>query len=91
MLDYCNRLEAAMARTRAVMAETSRLGLIGPATVTVIRGGRSLRVEGFSIVAEERVRALPDATRADLARRGVLGLYSAQQSSTVHFSGSGIL
>lgn len=89
ILDFCNRFEAAMHRTRAVMAEASQLGLVAPSAVTVTRGERSLRVEGFSVIAEERLRELPDATLAGLARRGVLGLFSAHQFSTMNFSAFG--
>jgi hypothetical protein len=89
ILDFCNRFEVAMQRTRAVMAEARDLGLIGASAVTVTRGERSLRVEGFSIVVEERLRELPDARLAGLARRGVLGLFTAHQLSTVNFSGFG--
>lgn len=90
ILDFCNRFEVAMQRTRAVMGEASDLGLIGPSAVTITRGERSLRVEGFSIIAEERVRALSDPTLAGLARRGVLGLFAAQQFSTLNFSDFGM-
>lgn len=89
ILDFCNRFEAAMERTRAVMREAKELGLIAPSAVTVTRGERSLRVEGFSIVVEERVRELADDTLAGLARRGVLGLFAAHQLSTMNFSGFG--
>ncbi|MEM7488610.1 MAG: SapC family protein [Pseudomonadota bacterium] len=89
ILDFCTRYETAMARTRAVMADATALDLVQPSRVEVNRDGRTGRIEGFALVAEERVRALPDDKLADLARRGVLSLFAAHQMSLSNFTGFG--
>lgn len=84
-LDFCTRYEEAMARTRALMAELSALELFDEVTAMLTRPSGRARVEGFSAVSEERLRALPDETLAGLARRGVTTLLAAH-----HFSMAGL-
>ena len=85
-LDFCQRYVAAMERTRIVMKEAEDLSIIGPSQVTISRGDKKQKVDGFAIISEEKLRALDDATLASLARRGVLSIYAALQMSLANFS-----
>ena len=91
ILDFCNRFEAAQQRTQQVMQEAIDLDLVQPSTVNVSRGGKTARIEGFSMIAEDRVRALPDDKLADLARRGLLSIFASHHLSMANFSDIGAL
>lgn len=86
IMEFCNRYEQSMERTRQTMAEAARLDLLEETVVNISRGGKTLKVDGFRVISEERLRALPDDTLADLARRGVLGLFTAHHLSMANFS-----
>ncbi|MEL7027118.1 MAG: SapC family protein [Pseudomonadota bacterium] len=88
-LDFCRRYAAAVERTKALMEEVNKLDLVGPSAVTISRGDAKRKVEGFSIVSEEKLRDLDDKTLAGLARRGVLNLFAAHQMSLANFSSFG--
>ncbi|MEO0702326.1 MAG: SapC family protein [Pseudomonadota bacterium] len=88
-LDFCKRYAAAAERTRQLMEEVRDLGLIGPSSVTITRGEVRRKVEGFSIISEEKLRALDDKTLADLARRGAVTIFAAHQLSLANFSAFG--
>ena len=85
-LDFCQRYVASTERTRAVMREAQELGLIGPSEVTISRGDRKQKVDGFALISEEKLRALDDATLGGLVRRGVTSLYAAHQMSLANFT-----
>jgi hypothetical protein len=68
------------------MREAQELGLIGPSEVTISRGDRKQKVDGFALVSEEKLRALDDATLGGLVRRGVTSLYAAHQMSLANFT-----
>ena len=89
VMDFCTRYETALARTRAAMEEAKRLELIDTASATVTAGEKTLKVEGFSMISEDKLRKLPDATLADLARRGVLSIYQCHHLSMTNFSALG--
>ncbi len=89
ILDFSQRYETALERTRALMQDLKSHDLITEASVSITQGEKKLSVKGFATVAEDRVRALDDATLADLARRGILTLVSAHQISLGNFSGFG--
>lgn len=89
VMDFCNRYEVALQRTRAAMEEAVKLELIDAASVTVKAKGKSLKVEGFSMISEDKLRKLPDATLAGLARRGVLNIYYGHHLSLTNFSAMG--
>ncbi|MEL6644210.1 MAG: SapC family protein [Pseudomonadota bacterium] len=89
VLDFCKRYATAAERTKRMMTEAQDLGLIGPSSVTITRGEARRKVEGFSVISEEKLRDLDDATLADLARRGVLTLFSAHHISLANFSAFG--
>jgi hypothetical protein len=89
VLDFSKRFEESMARTDALMKDLIAHELVAEASVKIKRGEEELTVQGFSTVAEEKVRAMDDAGLADLARRGILTLVSAHQLSLAHFTSFG--
>lgn len=88
-LDFCQRYTAAAERTQSVMNDALKHDLIGPSSVTIARGETKRKVEGFSIISEEKLRTLEDSDLASLARRGVLTLFAAHQMSLANFSSFG--
>lgn len=91
VLDFCTRYDSAAARTRMVMKEAKDLGLIQQSTVDIRRGDKKGRIEGFSMIAEDKLRALPDDKLASLAKRGVLTIFAAHHLSMANFSDFGEL
>lgn len=89
IMEFCNRYDASAARTRQAMEEAARLELFEESTVNITHGGKKLKVDGFRVISEEKLRALPDQTLADLARRGVLSLYTAHHLSMSNFASFG--
>lgn len=89
VMDFCNRYEMSLARTRSAIQEAVALGLVEPSTVTITAKGKSLKVEGFDIISEEKIRKLSDKDLAGLARRGVLNIYTAHHMSLTNFSSLG--
>jgi hypothetical protein len=85
-LEFCNRYETALARTRAAMSEFAEHELIGASTVTIAKGGKSLKIQGFQTLSEEKLRELPDDVLADFVRRGLSSILSAHFMSLSNFS-----
>lgn len=88
-LDFCQRYMEAAERTRSLMKRVAELDLVEASVVTITRGETKRKVEGFSVVSEEKVRALDDATLAKLARQGILTLFAAHQMSLANFTSFG--
>ena len=91
ILEFARRYETAILRTSDVMRVVVEHDLIQASTVNLSKGDKSARIEGFSVIAEEKVRALEDAKLADLARRGILALFTAHQMSLANFSTMGAI
>ena len=89
VMDFSNRYEEALQRTRATMQEAQRLDLIDPSSVTISRDGKTTKVEGFHIISEEKLRNLPDADLARLARNGMLSVFTAHHLSLTNFTSFG--
>ncbi|MFK7752891.1 MAG: SapC family protein [Sedimentitalea sp.] len=89
VMDFCTRYDQSVQRTQAVIKEAVKLGLIDPSEVTISRKGQNLKVEGFNIISEQKLRELPDETLAGLTRRGVLPLFTAHHLSMTNFAGFG--
>ncbi|MEM9582352.1 MAG: SapC family protein [Pseudomonadota bacterium] len=89
VMDFSNRYENALLRTRAVMDEARKLDLVDPSSVTISRDGKTIKVEGFYIISEEKLRKLPDDVLAGLARRGVLNIFAAHHLSLTNFTSFG--
>ena len=72
------RLEVQVDQTRALGRRLAALDLLRERRFdATLPDGRKLSVDGFFVVDEERVRALPDATVLELHRDGVLGVIHA--------------
>jgi len=91
ILAFATRYETSVRRTAKAMAEAAKLGLFQPSTVNLSKGKKTARIEGFSVISEEKLRELDDATLAGLARRGVLSLFTAHHMSLANFSAMGAL
>jgi hypothetical protein len=89
VIEFCTKYDQAVERTRLAMQEAADLDLIQSSTVTITRGGKNYKVDGFQIISEEKLRALPDDVLAGLARRGVLTIYAAHHLSLTNFSSFG--
>lgn len=85
-MTFCNRYETALERTRAATVEFIEHGLIGASTVTITQGGKSLKVEGFQTLSEEKMRELPDKVLASFMRRGLGSILNAHFMSLANFS-----
>lgn len=72
-LERLERFDAAARQTRAVCARLAALDLFKPMQAdATLPDGRVLSVEGFRVVDEERLQALPDAAVLALHREGLL-------------------
>ena len=89
ILDFATRYETAAQRTRQVMAEIVKLDLLQATTVNLSKQDKTARIEGFQVIAEEKLRDLDDVTLAGLARRGLLTLFAAHHMSMANFSNMG--
>jgi len=86
IINFCQKYEESLARTKAFSEELAKLDLFEESTVRVSSGDKVARLEGFVMVSEERLRGLDDKTLADLVRRGVTNLLSAHHFSVSQFS-----
>lgn len=89
VMEFCNNYEQATARTRQVMDEATAFDLFEESEATITRNGKTVKVEGFRVISEEKLRKLSDKDLADLARRGVLGLFAAHHLSISNFAAFG--
>lgn len=86
MQEAARIFDAATKRTRAICEEIQDMGLLKSSTIRFDRSEERIGARGFLMVSDERLRALPDATLADLARRGLLALITAHHLSLSRFS-----
>ncbi len=86
VLDFCLKYEQAAARTAEVMKIATDLDLLETASINVTRDEQSARVEGFLMISEDKLRKLPDDKLADLARRGILAIFTAHHLSMSNFT-----
>lgn len=89
VMDFCNRYDVALQRTRSAMEEAKKFDLMEASTVTVSRKGKNIKVEGFNVISEDKLRKLPDDVLAGMARRGVLNLFAAHHLSMTNFASFG--
>jgi len=74
-LSFLERFEAQAQRTRQFCARLAALGLFKPMQAdATLPDGQTIGVEGFQVVDEDRLRALPDAEVLELHRSGMLML-----------------
>ncbi|MEM6465997.1 MAG: SapC family protein [Pseudomonadota bacterium] len=86
-VEFARRFEGALSRTRAAMTEFKSHDLIEDSSVTISRGEKRVRLEGFKMLSEERMRNLPDETLAAMAKRGLIHILAAHHISLSGFSG----
>lgn len=86
IMDFCTRYDVAMQRTRAAMEELVKHDVFEDSTVSVSRGKQTMKVEGFRVISEEKLRKLPDDVLASMARRGVSTIIAAHHLSMANFS-----
>lgn len=81
-LEFLVRFDAEARRTRAFTARLVELDLLQPLRAeATLPDGTTLTVEGFRVIDEERLRALPDAAVLELQRSGMLMLAHLQRAS----------
>lgn len=72
-LQRLERFDAAARQTRAVCARLAALDLFKPMQAdATLPDGRTLSIEGFRVIDEDRLQALPDADVLALHREGLL-------------------
>lgn len=80
-MQYLDRFEQESMRTRAFCERLVALDLLVArqldGTLPEAAGGQTVSVTGFSVVDDEKLRALPDAAVLELHRNGMLGLIQA--------------
>lgn len=85
-MEYCKAYEAALVRTRKAIEELEVLKLIDESAVNLKGADKTARIDGFSVVDEQKLRELPDETISSLVRRGVLGCVYAHLFSMSNFA-----
>lgn len=81
-LDFLGRFDAEARRTRGFCARLVELDLLQPMQAdATLPDGQRLTVEGFRVIDEERLRALPDAVVLELHRSGMLMLAHLHRAS----------
>jgi len=79
------RQEMQVDHTRTICRRLSTLGLLREQRLDATTAdGRKLSVDGFLVVDEEQVKALPDAEVLSLHRDGLLGMINAHWISLAH-------
>lgn len=82
-VDFLKSYQAEATRTEAFCAELLRLDLLTPQAITVNpKGGSQFKLDGFSLIDEQRLLKLDDAEAGKLLRSGYLGWIYAHLLST---------
>lgn len=85
MREQLEAIETEIQRTRLFGAVLAREGLLRPMRFdATLPDGKTLTVEGFLTVDEQKVAELPDAKIIEFHKNGVLGLIHAHQISLRH-------
>lgn len=85
---FLQRFDEEVQRTIAFCARLAELDLLEPMKIdATLPGERKLRVDGFEIVDEKKLLALPDATVLELFRNGMLGMLQLHLASVGHIHG----
>ena len=85
-MEFCKAYEGALARTRKAIEELEVLKLIDESAVNLKGGDKTSRIDGFSVVDEQKLRDLPDETISSLVKRGVMGCVYAHLFSMRNFA-----
>ena len=77
-IDFIERFEVEAARTQAFCARLVELDLLREMSANLtLPGGNAVSLDGFFVVDEAKLQALPDATVVEMHRNGMLGLLNA--------------
>ncbi|HSV71045.1 MAG TPA: SapC family protein [Methylibium sp.] len=83
MIKFMDAFEQEVQRTRILCRRIVDLDLLKPVQIDVtLPGGQKLNAGGVRVVDEDKLKALPEATSAELLRTGMLGLLYAHLLST---------
>lgn len=81
-LDFLGRFDAEARRTRGFCARLVELDLLQPMQAdATLPDGQRITIEGFRVIDEEKLRALPDAVVLELHRSGMLMLAHLHRAS----------
>ena len=81
-LDFLGRFDAEARRTRGFCTRLVELDLLQPMQAdATLPDGQRITVEGFRVIDEEKLRALPDAVVLELHRSGMLMLAHLHRAS----------
>lgn len=79
VLDYLRRFEQDVENTQALCRRIVELDLLKPMKADLTLGdGSMLTVDGFEVIEDEKLQALPDAQVIELHRSGMLALMQLQ-------------
>jgi hypothetical protein len=85
MIKFMDSFEQEVQRTRVLCRRIVDLGLLKPVQIDVqLPDGQKLAAGGVMVVDEAKLKALPEATAAELLRNGILGLLYAHLLSTTN-------
>lgn len=83
ILDFLQRFEEEQRRTRAFCERLVELDVLKEMQAdATLPDGQAIKVEGFLVVDEDKLQALPDAAVIELHRNGILALLHAHLIST---------
>jgi hypothetical protein len=84
-IEFLTRFDAEQQRTRLFCARVVELELLKEMQAdATLPTGETLKIEGFLVIDEEKLNALPDATILELHRNGMLMLMQAHQMSLIN-------
>lgn len=82
-VEFLKSYQTEAARTEAFCAEVQRLDLLIPQAITVNpKGGAQFKLDGFSLIDEQRLMKLDDKEAGNLLRAGYMGWIYAHLLST---------
>ena len=88
ILKFLDALEAETQRTQAACARLLELDLLAPRSIEgKLPNGEKVEAHGFSVVDEQKLRALPDDVVLELHRNGLLALIQAHLISLGNHQG----
>lgn len=83
MIKFLDAFETEVQRTRRLCQRIVELELLKPVQIDVtMPGGEKLAAGGLKVIDEDKLKALPEATAAELLKNGALGLFYAHMMSS---------
>jgi len=81
ILEFCTSYEKSIEKTRRFSQKMAELDLFTETTVRLSRGGKTLELKGFNVIAEPKLQSLDPETLASLNEKGWLGAIYAHLMS----------